>query len=283
VSVIDVFPIGGQSNAVGNGGIDFSHNLQVDPVNVLQWDGSIIKPATDPVNATGQRSAWPAFGQTYYNRSGRPILLVPAAVGSSAQLAAADTGAGNWDLPGTLLPKLLTTLEAALSALRDAGWTPLVRGALWVQGETDADMINGGAPGVTMQNYKTAFYNMIGRFQQAYPASFFYVFRLGRQNAQDSIGWQQIRQAQEDFCSAFHDGGLNNGPYNLRMVFRGAAGFYAKIGLLQADQTHYTARGLNLMGFYGANAVLDNGIISNRIVVEADYLNGVSRSWYDTD
>ena len=275
---IDVFLIAGQSNAVGNG-----QNVGVTPKvntsNCLQYYSGALSAANDPVGNSNGGSAWPAFCQTYFQRARRAICVVPAAAGSTAQEAAADTGAGNWDTGGTLVTASLTALSSAIAALQAAGWSPNFMGVLWCQGEQDAEEINISAPGCSKANYKTAFYNMVKRYQTAYPGSFFYVFRTGVETngsgvLADSTGWIQIRTAQEELVYSYHDTADAN-VQNVRMVFRGASSFadFPAPGLgtnmlNQTDHIHYTNQGYNLMGHHGALAVLDNDIRDDGIVLQ---------------
>src|SRR5271166_2666730 len=100
---IDVFPIGGQSNALGQAPMStLSQSPHVPSGKVLQYYLGSISDANDPVGNSVYGSAWPSFGITYYNATGRNVAFVPAAVGATGQSSKADVGLGNWDASGTL-------------------------------------------------------------------------------------------------------------------------------------------------------------------------------------
>lgn len=140
INSIDVYAIGGQSNAQGTGG-NINLSPAVDASNVLQYSSGAISAANDPVGNASPASAWPAFGNTYVRATGRKILFVPSAVGGTDQCSTTGVSAQNWDLTGTLAPALIANVTAAMAAARAAGYAPVYRGILWSQGENDAGSI----------------------------------------------------------------------------------------------------------------------------------------------
>lgn len=272
---LDVFLIAGQSNAAGGG--DANQSPPVDTAHVLQYWNGALSPANDPVGnsfplagATSGGSAWPSFGKTYYMITGRSIMFVPGPpVGGTGQCASADMGTGfsdvglgNWDSPipsgGTLVVTALNTLQAALNAATMAGWTPHVVGTLWVQGENDGTAINNKTE--TTTDYKACMLRTINRIQGiitalGHPGSYFFIFRTGAEVNVNDTGFAAVRQAQEDVAAQYHD------SLNVRMVFRGALAYAQTccgIGPVpgMADGAHYNQPALNLMGSYGAMAVI---------------------------
>lgn len=137
---IDVFAIGGQSNAQGQGG-DATLSPIVPAGKVFQYSAGVMSAGNDPVGNAAPSSAWPAFGSALYGATGRPVLLVPSAVGGTNQSALITIGSTHWDIGGTLAPALVTNVNAAMAAARAAGYTPTFRGILWLQGENDAGAI----------------------------------------------------------------------------------------------------------------------------------------------
>lgn len=137
---IDVFAIGGQSNAQGQGG-DATLSPIVPVGKVLQYSSGSISAGNDPVGNASPSSAWPAFGVVYNEATGRPVLFVPSASGGSNQSASATVGTTHWDLGGALAPALIANVTAAMAAARAAGYTPTYRGILWCEGENPGGQI----------------------------------------------------------------------------------------------------------------------------------------------
>lgn len=242
-TAVDVYLIGGQSNGVGQGTAASSPTVPTG--KVLQVNGSTITDANDPVGSANTGSAWPTFGLTYFNATGRRVAFVPAAVDGTAQTAAADTGAGNWDASGTMYSLSVAALNAALTALDAAGYDATLKGILWCQGEQDGGGINSSL--ITEAAYKGALAAMIARYRAAYGAQLpFYIFRTGTFVGQSDVGYFEVRDAQEQVAAA--------DPYTF-IVFRNAIDFPVR-NLIQVDNEHYTQAGYNEMGQVGASAVV---------------------------
>jgi hypothetical protein len=240
--IMDVFLVGGQSNASGKGVAAQSPNPQLD--TVYHYYPAALNVVTDEVGNANTGSAWPSFGITWNKLTGRKICFVPAAVESSAQVAAADIGAGNWDTSGTLYTTAVSNLNDAITAISAAGYTPVLRGILWSQGETDAVAIN--ATTITANQYTTALTTMVTNFRGTFGSDLpFYIFRTGTRTDQSDVGYLAIRDAQDAF--AYSD------PLRNRMVFRNTIGFPSR--LLMIDVVHYSQAGYNEMGRIGAETI----------------------------
>ncbi len=246
---MDIFLIGGQSNALGIGVAGTSPNPQED--TVYQYHSSTFSEVTDEVGAPQTGSAWPSFGITWHSLTGRRICFVPQGDDGSAQVAAADLGFGNWDTSGTLYSNSLLRLAEARQAVIDAGYIPRLRGILWCQGETDAIGINNAT--ITQGQYTTALTTMVANYRGVFGSDFpFYIYKTGTQTSASDVGYSAIRTAQEAF--------VLSDPLRNRMVFRGALDFVAR-GMM-SDTVHYTQEGYNEMGRISAetiNAGLDWG------------------------
>jgi len=244
---VDVFLIAGQSNAVGYGTASQS---PVPPAGkVLEYYNGTISDATDPVGNANTGSAWPAFGIAYYNATGHNIVLVPAAVPSSGQTAASDTGTGNWGASGTLFDASTDKLGAAMSALAAAHYAPTFKGVLWDQGENDAMALNEKL--ATANDYRTALTGMIGRYRARYGSTIpFYIFETGTSPAESDAGYAAVRAVQAQVPAS--------DPYT-RVVFQSAVGFPSR-GLMK-DSYHYTQAGYNEMGTVGAQNILSSGVV----------------------
>jgi hypothetical protein len=248
-NVIDVFLIAGQSNAVGYGTIT-SDSPTPTPGTAYKFVDGKIQAESDPTGSSGGASAWPAFAVTYYNLTGHKIAFVPTAVGATAQVAAADTGGGNWDTTGTLYANSIDKTADAMAAFRGAGFTPVFKGILWDQGESDATAID--AATITVDQYKAQFLTMIANYRNAYGTSIpFYIFRIGSAIGSDSSGRKAVRTAQEEVA-------VQN-IFN-HMVFRDAVEFAssenASVYMKGDGSTHYSQIGYNRMGVVGAQNVV---------------------------
>lgn len=250
---IDVFIIGGQSNADG-AATDFSTSPPVDGSNIMQWRGGAIVAANAPVSNANLGSAWSAFGNAYFSATGRRILFVPCAVGGSSQSSINDP-VTNWDLAGTLFSAAITKTNAAIAAAILAGFNPQVKGVLWDQGEADAGGIDSSI--LTPTNYWTALVNMIGRFRAATigglvtPDLPFYIFRTGTANSGDTAGFVAVRDRQEQ--TAIDDA-------TVKIAYRGALTFPGR-GLMQ-DVFHYLQAGYNEMGYLGGAVAASDYVVT---------------------
>ncbi|HEY2071234.1 MAG TPA: sialate O-acetylesterase [Rhizomicrobium sp.] len=240
---VDVFLVAGQSNAKGAG--DASASPQVPADWVLEFYSNKIRIANDPVGGASTGSAWPAFGIAYHTATGRRILFVPCAVGSTAQEAAADSGAGNWDVNSPLLADSMTEVDVAMAAAAKAGYAPVFKGVLWVQGERDGEAINNAMKGVSQAGYETALKRMIATYRAHFGSTMaFFLFKTGTEVGLPDTGFAAVRAAQEDVGQS--------DPYAF-VVFRGAYDFWWR--LLMKTDVHYTQAGYNEMGMGGGNNV----------------------------
>jgi hypothetical protein len=148
---VDVFLLGGQSNAGGRGviselpdssvlyntGIMLYHSASMNSGQpARQW--TTLRPAS---NSAGNFGPEIGFGNRMAElHPGRQIAIIKHAVGGT------DLGA-NWN-PGTnsrdmdhFGPQLMTfveTVDSGIDSLIAQGYTPVIRGMLWQQGERDA-------------------------------------------------------------------------------------------------------------------------------------------------
>lgn len=244
---IDVFLIAGQSNAVGAG--EQSFVTVPTPNKVLQFKYETFRDANDVVGihdvsvTNDSGSAWPSFGLNWYTISGHKILFVPSGRGGTSQTAAATTANGNWDTTGVLFDSSVARLNRALTKITAAGFTPIVRGILWCQGETDAQGINNSI--TTAAAYKAAFRKMIGRYRQNFSRIPFYIFRTGTDTTGSDVGYAAVRTAQMEVANADT---LTN------IVFWDAVDYPRRH--LMFDQYHYNRAGYYEMGRKAAENIL---------------------------
>lgn len=255
---IDVFLVAGQSNAMGVGDSALSPKVSQ---NVLQVNTGAITLANDPIGAdigvssnravTG--SAWPAFGNTYYDATGRKIAFIPSARDGSSQTDAAKTNSfGTWDTTGVLFDSAVARVNSSMAALAAAGFYPMFKGVLWCQGEADGKAINRGL--ITQADYIAALKKMVGKFrnQLSLPKMPFYIFRTGTKTDTLDAGYKLIRDAQQIVASI--------DTFNTKVVFYNAIDFQAR-GML-SDVAHYTQAGYNEMGALGAAAVVSGRVFN---------------------
>lgn len=246
---IDLFLVGGQSNAVGRGNAAESPSvLSGVGVEYVNATDTIIDPLDDPVqgnnDAADTGSAWPAFLNEYNNLSGRNIAIVGAARGGSAQNADADEGSGNWDSSGSLQDDAVMAINNAISKLEGEGYDVNFRGVLWHQGDRDAQEIDAG--GIAKSDYKTAFENMITSFRDDLnmPNMPFWVFELGQLDSGDTSGFQDVRDAQNEVALS---------DVNTSIVSDIQKNFPSENKM--SDEIHYDQTGYNEMGEQGATNI----------------------------
>ncbi len=226
---IDLFAVGGQSNAEGHG--EGSPNVISGAYEV---DGSTVKNLSDPVGDADTGSAWPAFAKKYHSATGRCIAIVELAKGSTAQAAAANGGAGNWDTSGSLRGNLVSGVKNAITTLQNKGFNVRYKGILWSQGERDAQAIDSGD--ITKSDYKTAFQTLTAYFETQLGGRM-YVARTGTKDSGDTSGFQDVRDAQDEIAAK---------KDFVVMAFTDAVDFPAEGKM--ADNLHYDQDGLDEMG-----------------------------------
>jgi hypothetical protein len=241
---VDVFLVGGQSNAEGTGDPSEAATVPEGAGFEFRPESGAFVHLAEPVGRGEGGSAWSAFGATYHAATGRPVVVVSTAVGGAAQHADADGGPGHWDDGGELRPAAIEGLRDCLAALEDRGVEYAFRGVLWHQGESEGMQIDAGA--VTVEQYEAAFWRMLERFREAFaaPDLDLFLFQIGRHTEEDGPGWAAVRDAQERFATA---------DEHVHLVFEDAVD-YVESGNMQ-DVVHYDQAGYDRMGREGARAV----------------------------
>lgn len=238
---IRVTPALGQSNMRGLGSSSTAPNVPAG--DGYMWDGSAFVPLDEPVHGlfepSNTGSCLPAYCNAFVaaDISGAVPAIVQAAIGGTSQCADADTGNGTWDVTGTLFDDALAEIEAALAAVAAA--YPLatieLREILWSQGEKDAQQLD--AADIIKADYKDALEAMIARWRTELGADLrFYISQTGHDEAGDTTGFQQIRDAQQEVADAH--------PLTF-IAFAGAQDF-PETG--KANGLHYTQTGYDEMG-----------------------------------
>lgn len=242
----DIFLVIGQSNAVGSGGGVVATTSVPAGVMKQYYSGALTDKTADPIGNASNNSALPAFALEYWRRTGRGVIFVPAASGSTALVAAADAGSGNWSATGTLRAAAITLLNAAKTAANSAGLVWKFAGVLWCQGEQDAVAID--AATITKANYATEQGNLLTFLQTETGSGStmpFIISVIGSRTVAgggDTTGFQQIRAAQLEFAA---------GRANVFIGFAAAKTFVARN--LMWDGVHYNALGYDEVGRHWGN------------------------------
>jgi hypothetical protein len=230
VPEIDAFIVAGQSNAKGQG-------LTASNVDsgsyAYDFSSKTIKKLKDPVGGATIGSAWPKFCADYTTSTLRKVIIIETAVNGSAQAAGASSD--NWDTTGILYTQMLDKTNSRIERLNRDGVAVILRGILWVQGERDADQIDGAV--INKATYKTALEGMITRLQSDFSGIKLYISQTGTKNTGDTSGFSDIRAAQSEVATAsdFAD-----------LAFSGAVNFEASGKM--ADLFHYTTGGYEDVG-----------------------------------
>jgi len=231
----DMFLVAGQSNAVGKGA--GGTPLIRSGIAKQYYSGVLTDLASDPVGNADDASAWPAFANEYYRRTGRGSIFVPRAVlGSGLQ---AYLGS-NWSDTGALRGPAAAAVTAAYNAISPT--LPVqFAGVLWIQGETDGDNIDAGVSGVTEAGYTTQLATLKAYFEAQFGFASgmmpFLIAETGQRTTGDTAGWQAVRRAQR--------AGARTIP-GVYLAHTGARFFVARS--MMRDPLHYSGSAYTEMG-----------------------------------
>jgi len=178
----DVVILAGQSNMRGGnfGPIDTVRYDAADP-RVWQWpafgaDVGLLETATEPLSHPGSGSVGIGPGLSFakwyagWVAPNRRVLLVPAAVSSTALVGAGAAWNVETTGPTSLFAQAVSAARAAMAA---AAPNARVSAVLWSQGETDA--LGGSVP---VAGYQAALDALIDAFQAAFPGSLFVLAQM---------------------------------------------------------------------------------------------------------
>jgi hypothetical protein len=144
-----------------------------------------------------------------------------------------------------MLAASMHVADLAMAAASKAGYTPVFKGVLWSQGEADAHAIDSNVPGVSQTGYENALKTMIAAYRAHFGSDMsFFIFKTGTQPSASDMGYQAVRDAQEDAGAS--------DPHSF-VVFRGAYDFWWRCEM--ASDLHYTQPAYNEMGTMGAGVI----------------------------
>ncbi len=253
-----IFLIAGQSNAQGIGNPTLSPQIPAG-VAFQYYAGALTAVTADPIGNADKASAWAAFANEFYARTGMGVIFVPAAVGNSALTAAAahpDVGGNwqNWDATGSLRGAAATALAAAFGAATSQGLAWRFGGVLWSQGERDSHCLPNAEtyPGViTEAAYLSAFEGLMTYLNNQIGSSkwpFLMSQTGGDAQGVDAAALASMRNLQRTIAGSHAQ---------VRLAWTGAFNLIER-GLMRAkdfpgdapdrNRNHYSQQGYNEMG-----------------------------------
>jgi hypothetical protein len=207
---IDVYLIGGQSNATGQGYVrNLPPDFKIDPRVLLFNSGRPhLNSGAAPLTWVPLRQASESpdrfgpelgFGNEIQKlHPDRKIALIKHAHSGTNLYAQWNPGANSADTAhwGPQFTTFVETVDKGLQALRDQGYTPVIRGMIWHQGENDA------YGGVNSDNYGKNLAHFIARVREQFHApdlEFVYAYILpSDKTASTYPGRATVQQAEHD-------------------------------------------------------------------------------------
>lgn len=240
---IDVFVIGGQSNAVGQG--DAADSPVITDGSAEQFYHGYFLELNDPVGDADTGSAWPAFHREYHRLTGRRAMYIPAAFGGSGLAWESRTSKyRSWSEKGILRDKIDFKLKKCFEKLEERGDNYQYRGLLWSQGERDAGAVKNET--ITLDDYWSAlldfqaWYTNISRIKNHE----LYIFQTGHLADGDDDAYAGVRKLQSKLARKKSD--VKIASYRQK-TFPDQE--------LMIDGSHYSQAGYNEMGRTGAKFV----------------------------
>ena len=252
--VYDVFIIYGQSNAVGFAGADSGFS-PVDLVALneksLYWDGSSVMPATHYMtHASGDvstGSAWDQFANTYIERTGRGVVLIPCA---KAGVPISELQKG-----GVYYANMKSYVDGFYSKIPELEFQIGDKYIVFHHGEQD-QLLN-----TSREIYQDQLSSLIDDSIGDFSLRKFYVFMVGCPITRQQSTWQQIQNAQSFIA---------NTKKSAEMASLSCPSFNRSNLLLGSDGTHYSISGYNLMGDSGASFIAIDIKNKTRITVASE-------------
>nr|VGM47931.1 flagellar biosynthesis, cell-distal portion of basal-body rod [Klebsiella pneumoniae] len=249
-----VFLVAGQSNAQGMGSAAKSPSVN-QGVAYQYYNGALTPVLGDSVGNASTGSAWPAFANEFYRRTGLGVVFIPSAVGSSGLTAIASLPANggngqNWSGTGTLRGTAIARYNDAIAALESGGFAYRFGGVLWSQGERDARCLPSASNKITEQDYKNEFANLKSYFSETFGDKFVWIIsQTGGDDAGiDAQGLTDMRRLQREIVRSTPGVYFGwNGAYNL--IARGLMRSHDfPNDPDNVNRSHYSQQGYNEMG-----------------------------------
>lgn len=233
---LDVFIVGGQSNACGRGE-DEANSPNCTNASIM-WTSTATTawvPLDDPlfVDSTQRGTFCPTFANTYYDLTGVPSAWIMTAGPGTGLLN------GDWLPEGTMYDTCVSRYATAMSNLDTDQWLPRLRGMVWLQGENEG--INSTEAAINA-GYEDALGTMLDGFAGSIsPDIELFMVLLGPDNTNLYLDeFAAVRTAQTAFATARSDAHL---------IYTDTPDFRANDWML--DSVHYKQVGLNDIGLQG--------------------------------
>ncbi len=236
-----LFIVAGQSNAVG-----FATDLYEKAHYAGQYwkwrdeENPSLQPLQDPTAYKQNGSAWPEFGRTFFELTGRKVCILNVAYGGASVV---DRDAWNtWGEGGTHRATATGAYQACTAALGTKGEDWVEGGVLWIQGEAETNMLRDGT--TTIEAFIQGTKNVFSFFRTltSTPALPIYMSQIAQYRGafSDPVWWQatlDVRDAQVQVANEM------DGVY---MAFEGAK-YFEDAGYM-SDNVHYSQKGYNILG-----------------------------------
>lgn len=241
-SYVDVFILAGQSNGVGCGSAELAPMNDAEAFVAYDSLNGGWKPQSMANPALNYGSLAPAFAAEYHERTGRTAAFVQTSVGGTALYADPVAGRANWGPTGSLRGRAVAIAKDGLVTLAYNGISYNVKGVIWVQGESDALLIDAGTE--TIDEYETRLREIIEYFRKNFGSALtFGLVRTGTLVGGDDTCFAQVRAVQDKVCG--------DSP-GVPMLYRDADTFPSRGWMY--DVIHYDQTGLNAIGRAAAAA-----------------------------
>ena len=245
-----LFIVAGQSNAVG-----FAKDLYEKAHyagTFWQWydeETPSLQPLQDPTAYKQNGSAWPEFGRTFFELTGRKVCILNAAYGGSG---VTSISGNNWSSTGALRYTARTQYENVKSALTESNIDYELGGVIWIQGEAETLRIPEGR--ITIEDYIAGTKDVFTFFRtmsenENLPI---YMSQIGyyRQAFSDPEIMQATLEVQEAQLQIAKE------MANVYMAFEGAK-YFEDAGYM-SDSVHYSQNGYNILGKAFARCVANS-------------------------
>lgn len=210
---VNVYLIGGQSNATGQGRVEnlpqsFVANPNVrifysaytnEGKNVMKWIS--LCPASESPERFGTELSLGNVLQTLYPE--QKVALIKHALSGSNLYEQWNPGNLPGETQGPEYKKFITTVQAGIAALKAQGLQPVIRAMFWQQGEADARELAGEQNNQAYGKNLNNFIHQIRKDVECPDMPFIYGTVLPL-SAERFPGRQMIKEAQQKIAEASH-------------------------------------------------------------------------------
>lgn len=172
----------------------------------IEANSTTINYIEDPVSGAIDGSCWPNLCKKYYASGSRIAAVIETAVSSSALVAAADIGSGNWSSTGALRGASITEHDAVIADLATRGVRNLPTVVIYALGETDAQAIDSAT--ITQAQHESELEVLFAYFRtQLGNDTVIIISEIGFDYAQPgpdgvgTTGFVEVRQVQNQIVS----------------------------------------------------------------------------------